>query len=110
MRCVGIEPAAEIRFPSGSTKCGTYEDWQKATGAALDVEQCPHWTLGAAAGFVGPVLGLCDLDTCGINLSGPTTRGKTTGVALGVSTWTSPLLTSGGLLRSMRATQTSIEI
>jgi hypothetical protein len=110
MKCIGIEPAAEIRFPGDAVEAGTFQGWQKAVAAAAGVANCPHWVLGAAAGFVGPVIGLCEFDTCGINFSGPTSRGKTTAVALGVSAWTSPSLTSGGLLRSMLATETSIEI
>jgi uncharacterized protein (DUF927 family) len=110
MRCIGIEPAADIRFPREATEAGTYQGWRTAIAAAGAQADCPHWILGAAAGFVGPVLGLCGFDTCGLNFSGPTSRGKTTAVALGVSAWTSPLITSGGLLRSMLATETSIEI
>jgi hypothetical protein len=110
MKCIGIEPAADIRFPRDAVEAGTYKGWRQAIGIAASVPKCPHWTLGAAAGFVGPVLGLCEFDTCGVDFSGPTSRGKTTAVALGVSAWTSPRLTSGGLLRSMLATETSLEI
>jgi hypothetical protein len=101
---------SNVRIPPEVAKRGTYQGWREAVDAALSVTECPHWTLGAAAGFVGPVIGLCDFDTCGINFSGPTSRGKTTAVALGVSPWTSPLITSGGLLRSMRTTENSIEL
>ena len=67
-------------------------------------------TLGTASGFVGPVIGKCGFDTCGIDFSGRTSLGKTTAVALGVSAWTSPLLGSGGLLRSMKTTENAIEL
>jgi hypothetical protein len=110
LNLIGREPAADIRFPPEVAENGTYEGWRAAINAAVNVQQCPHWRLGVAAGFVGPVLAKCVFDTCGINFSGATSRGKTTAVALGVSPWTSPLLTSGGLLRSMRATENSIEM
>ena len=107
---VEIELMSNVRIPPEAAKRGSYQGWREAIDAALDIKECPHWTLGAASGFVGPVLGLCDFDTCGLNLSGPSSRGKTTAVALGVSCWTSPLITSGGLLRSMRTTENSIEL
>ena len=106
---IGIETTAEIRFPPEAVESGTYEGWRAAIDAAVAVADCPHWRLGAAAGFAGPILARCDFDTCGLNFSGATSRGKTTAEALAVSTWTSPGLTSGGLLRSMRATENSVE-
>jgi len=110
LNIIGIEPAADIRIPPGVAERGTYEDWQAAIDTAIKVEDCPHWTLGAAAGFVGPVLAKCGFETCGVNFSGTTSRGKTTAVALAVSPCSSPELTSGGLLRSMRATENSLEL
>ena len=107
---IGIETTAEIRFPPEAVESGTYEGWRAAIDAAVAVADCPHWRLGAAAGFAGPILARCDFDTCGLNFSGATSRGKTTAEALAVSTWTSPGLTSGGLLRSMRATENSVEL
>jgi hypothetical protein len=105
-----IELMPELRVPPKVAKDGTLEGWRAAIDAALAAPNCWHWTLGAAAGFVGPVMSKCGFDTCGINFSGPSSRGKTTAVALGVSPWSSPRLTSGGLLRSMRATENSLEL
>ena len=105
-----IELIPELRVPPKVAKDGTLKGWRAAIDAALAAPNCLHWTLGAAAGFVGPVMSKCGFDTCGINFSGPSSRGKTTAVALGVSPWSSPRLISGGLLRSMRATENSLEL
>jgi hypothetical protein len=69
---------------------------------------CPHWILGAAAGFAGPILGLIGLDTCGANLSGLSTSGKTFAQKLAVSAWTSPRI-GIGLLQSLRTTENAVE-
>jgi hypothetical protein len=109
LNIIGIEPAADIRVPPEVAEGGALKGWQQAIDAAVSVTDCPHWTLGAAAGFVGPVLSRCGLDTCGVNFSGPTSRGKTTAVALGVSTSSVPKLVPEGLLQSMRATENALE-
>jgi hypothetical protein len=110
MKNIGIELDPAIRPPLEAIRGGTYEGWQTAIAAAIAVEDCPHWILGAASGFAGPILGLCQFDTCGLCVSGPTSRGKTGTLALGVSAWSNPRLTSGGLLRSMNTTQNAIEL
>jgi hypothetical protein len=107
---VQYELIGDARLPPHVVKAGTIEGWRSAIAPAVGVADCPHWTLGAAAGFVGPVQAKCRFDTCGINFSGPSSRGKTTAQALAVSAWTSPAKTSGGLLRSMAATANSLEL
>jgi hypothetical protein len=109
LNIIGIEPAPDIRVPPEIAEGGTLEGWRKAIDAAVGVKDCPHWTLGAAAGFIGPIVARCGFDTCGINFSGPTTRGKTTAVALGVSTSSVPKLVPESLLQSMRATENALE-
>jgi hypothetical protein len=104
-----IELAVGARLTVRAARAGTFQGWREAIAAALAIDACPHWTLGATSGFVGPILSVCSLDTCGINLSGFTSVGKTTGQQLGVSAWSSPLITDGGLLRSMRSTENSVE-
>jgi hypothetical protein len=105
-----IELSADVRIPPEVACSGTLEGWQAAVEAAVTATNCPHWTLGAAAGFVGAVVQLCGFDTCGINFSGPSSCGKTLAQQLGVSVWTSPRLTSGGLLRPANFTANSIEL
>ena len=105
-----LELAADVRLAAEIARGGTLMGWQAATEAAAKVKNCPHWMLGVAGGFVGPILQLCELETCGIDLSGPTSCGKTLGQQLGISVWTSPRLSSGGLLKPARFTQNSIEL
>jgi hypothetical protein len=104
-----IELAVGARLSARAARAGTLEGWQEAVTAALDIDACPHWALGVISGFAGPILALCQLDTCGINFSGATSVGKTTAQQLGVSAWSSPLITDSGLMRSMRSTENSVE-
>jgi putative DNA primase/helicase len=64
-----LELAAGMRIAEPVTS-GTLDGWRAAVEAAVRVTDCPHWTLGLAAGFAGPIVGLTGLDTCGVNLSG----------------------------------------
>jgi hypothetical protein len=75
---------------------------------AISVPSALHWTIGAAAAFAGPILGLVGLDTCGINLSGLSSGGKTTAQRLAVSAWSSPRV-GEALLQSMRTTENAVE-
>ena len=77
--------------------------------AAVTAENCPHWLLSAAASFAGSLVDLTKSDTCGLNLSGGTSLGKTTGQQITVSAWSSPRQSDGGLLKSMRATENAVE-
>jgi hypothetical protein len=87
---------------------GTLDGWRKAIEAAVTVRDCPHWIIGVIAAFAGPVLGLVGLDTCGINLSGLSSGGKTTAQKLAVSAWSSPKV-GDALLQSMRTTENAVE-
>jgi hypothetical protein len=102
--------SADVRIPREIARQGTLTGWQTAVEAALTAPDCPHWTLGVAGGFVGPLVQLCGFDTCGMNYSGPSSCGKTLSQQLAVSVWTCPRLTSGGLLRPANFTTNSIEL
>jgi Domain of unknown function (DUF927)/Toprim domain len=102
-----LELAAAARLP-GAAATGSLEGWRAAVAAAVLATNCPHWILGAAAGFAGPILALIGLDTCGINLSGLSTSGKTLAQKLAVSAWTPPRI-GVGLLQSLRTTENAIE-
>jgi hypothetical protein len=104
-----IELTAAETLPDRVGRSGTIEGWQAAVRAAVTAENCPHWTLGAAAGFAGTIIQLTGLDTCGLNESGDTTLGKTTSQQIAVSAWSSPKQSDGGLLKSMRATENAME-
>jgi Domain of unknown function (DUF927)/Toprim domain len=102
-----LELATAAR-PPGFTKSGSLDGWRAAVAAAVGAPNCPHWILGAAAAFAGPILALISLDSCGINLSGLSTSGKTLAQKLAVSAWTSPRI-GFGLLQSLRTTENAVE-
>ncbi len=105
---MSLELAAKARMAPPAAKSGTMEGWYGAVDAAMKVPGCEHWILGVLAGFVGPIAALAHLDTCGINLSGLSSGGKTLAQRLAVSAWTSPVLGTG-LLQSLRTTENALE-
>ena len=88
---------------------GSLEGWKAASAAAAAVKGCPHFLLGLLAGFAGVVQSLAGLDSCGLNLSGLSSSGKTTAQRLAVSAWTSTAI-GAGLLQSMRSTENAVEV
>jgi hypothetical protein len=104
-----LELAAAVRFTEDVARAGSLEGWRSAVDAAVSVPDCLHWVLGATAGFVGPLVSLLGLDSCGINLSGKSTSGKSTAQRLAVSCWTSPDVRKKGLMQSALATANAIE-
>ena len=46
---VRIELAASVKIADRVSRSGTIEGWQAAVWAAVSAENCPHWTLSAAA-------------------------------------------------------------
>jgi hypothetical protein len=105
----GIELASVARLDPDVAASGTLEGWRSAVEAAVLVPGCPHWILGAIAGFVGPLISLTGLDTCGINLSGQSSSGKSTAQRLAVSAWSTPDLKRRGLAQSARVTANAME-
>lgn len=104
-----LELAAAVRMAPEVAAAGTLEGWRRAIDAALSVVGCPHWTLGVVAAFAGPVVALTGLDTCGINLSGLSSSGKSKAQRLGVSAWSTPDIRRPGLSQSARATDNAVE-
>ena len=102
-----LELATAARF--GTVSRGSLDGWKSAVAAAADAKGCPHFLLGVLAGFAGAVQSLAGLDSCGINLSGLSSSGKTTAQRLAVSAWTSPSI-GAGLLQSMRSTENAVEV
>jgi hypothetical protein len=106
---VRIELAGNAKLPDRVSRRGSIEGWKAAIRAAVNAENCPHWILGAASGFAGVIVDLIELNTCGMNVSGETSLGKTTGQQLAVSAWSSPKGSDRGLLKSMRTTENAVE-
>src|SRR6266446_8555747 len=84
-----IELASSVKLAERISRSGTIEGWQAAVRAAVTAENCPHWTLSGAAGFAGVLVDLIKFDTCGLNESGDSSLGKTTGQQMAVSAWSS---------------------
>ena len=106
---IAVELAAAARMPPAVAEAGSLEGWQAAVAAATSVQGCEHWTLGAIAAFAGPIVGLTGLDTCGINLSGLSSSGKSTAQRLAASAWSVPDIRKPGLFQSARATDNAVE-
>ena len=104
-----VELSAAVRMPSELAVGGSLEGWRRATEAALAVPGCPHWTIGVIAAFAGPILALTGLDTCGINLSGMSSSGKSTAQRLAASAWSTPSAHPKGLAQSARTTDNAVE-
>lgn len=102
-----LELAANARM-GDPARAGTMDGWRAAVEAALGAPNCPHWLLGLAGGFAGAIVALTGLDTCGVNLSGISSSGKTLGQKLAASAWGSPRI-GAALLQSMRTTENALE-
>ncbi|MGW8787135.1 DUF927 domain-containing protein [Heyndrickxia sporothermodurans] len=105
-----LELGVNARMTPRTARGGTLEGWQAALEAAVSVEGCPHWALGVLAGLAGPLVSLCRLDTCGVNVSGITSTGKSTAQRLAASVWSRPLSTvDDSLFQTARATANGTE-
>ena len=89
-------------------RAGSLDGWKSAAAAAFQVPENFHWALGVMAGFAGTLIQLSDLDTCGMNLSGRTSRGKTTAQRLAASAWANPKA-GKGLLHTFNTSSTALE-
>ncbi|UWR04358.1 bifunctional DNA primase/polymerase [Ruegeria conchae] len=73
---------------------GTLDGWRDAANAAFtNVGNLPpnfFWVIGLAGAFAGPLLALADMDGCGFNLSGDSSRGKSMALMMGSTAWTTP--------------------
>jgi hypothetical protein len=106
---IELELVASARLDDDIAASGSLDGWRDAAAAAISVTGCPHWTLGVIAGFVGSLISLTGLDTCGINLSGQSSSGKSTAQRLAVSAWSTPDIRRPGLAQSARATANGLE-
>jgi hypothetical protein len=102
-----LELSAAERMPPEIAVAGQLEAWKHAT--AVSAPNCPYRVLGVLAAFAGPIIALTSVDTCGINLSGMTSSGKSTAQPLAASAWSTPDIRKPGLCQSARATDNAIE-
>jgi phage/plasmid primase-like uncharacterized protein len=109
------QPAADFeltinaRISARAAIGGTPQGWRNAITAAVAVDGCPHWKIGAAAGFAGPLIDLLEINTCGINLSGMSSSGKTLAQRLAASAWSIPAIRDDGLFQSALTTPNAAE-
>jgi hypothetical protein len=105
-----LELSAAMRMSPEIAKAGDFDGWRAAVGTAVSVANCPHWPLGLLAGFAGCLAALAELPTCGINLSGQSSSGKSLAQEIAGSVWSKPDLTAKeSLLQSARNTDNSLE-
>lgn len=109
---------APYRLATGSTvsdpaPMGTLEGWKGAADAAFanigDAAPNFFWVLSVAGGFVGPLMALADVDGCGFNLSGESSKGKSLALTLAASVWATPR-DKKGVFFGMSGTTNSIEL
>ena len=65
--------------------------------------------MGIVAAFAGLLVSLIGLDTCGVNLSGQSSSGKSTAQQLAVSAWSTSDIRRPGLSQSARVTDNATE-
>ncbi len=88
---------------------GTFDGWRQSMEAIANAG-LPHLVLGAASGFVGPLIVLAEADTSGVIFVGPTSKGKTIAQGAGAGVWADPNPKLGrGLFRSARSTDNGLE-
>ena len=105
-----LELAMTSRMDPDISAAGGFEEWKTAISAALAAPNCEHWTICIVAAFAASIASLAGLDTCGINLSGMSSGGKSTGQRLTASAWSTPDIRKPGLCQSARTTTNAIEI
>jgi phage/plasmid primase-like uncharacterized protein len=104
-----LELSMAVRIAPNVAEAGTLAGWRNASATAASVKKCPHWTLGILAGFAGTIVELAGLETCGVNLSGLSSSGKTLAQRLAASAWSSPNIRQPGLFQSARTTDNAVE-
>ena len=104
-----FELSVASRLSASVSRGGTLQGWKDAVASAAAVRGCEHWTIGIIAGFAGPIISLTGLDTCGMNFSGLSSSGKTTGQRLAVSPWSKAVTNKDSLFQSAKATVNSME-
>jgi putative DNA primase/helicase len=104
-----IELDRSAALDSAHATRGSLDEWIAIISEVFREDGVPHLRLGVMAGFAGPLLRLAGLDSCGIALSGRTTRGKTSAQKLAASVWSQQTASQPGLLKSALTTLNALE-
>jgi putative DNA primase/helicase len=86
---------------------GTFEDW--ATAVQTFAAGQSTLTLCLAMAYVGPVLPLLDTGNVGLDLTGPSSIGKSSALNWAASVWGAPLNQPGSIAASLRTTDNAAE-
>ncbi|MFW8594954.1 DUF927 domain-containing protein [Cribrihabitans neustonicus] len=89
-------------------KMGSFAGWRDSVHAAMDVHENFYWSVGAAAGFVGPIMGLMKIDPVGLYFFGESGQGKSDAERLAISPWTT-ITAKRGLFRTLDSTTNAVE-
>lgn len=102
-----VEPAYEdqVGAIAAHRECGTLDGWQQALKG---IDAYPVAKVSVYAGFAAPLLQVVGVDSFTIDISGRSTRGKTTAAKIGLSVWADPSEKGDGLF-SWRTTLISVE-
>ena len=66
---------------------GTLEGWKQEVASKCFDYRTPHWALSLFAGSAGMFLTILDEPTCGVNWSGTSSLGKSTGQMIAAGIW-----------------------
>lgn len=114
-KAFGIAPDHDVELDNeyclskSAAQSGTFPGWKSAISILAECENAHHLTIGLLAGFAGPIIGLCGLNSCGLHLSGISSSGKSTSLKLSASIWSSPEPARNGLFKTARATTNASE-
>jgi uncharacterized protein (DUF927 family) len=109
-RNVAVPTGEKVLLNVGSAAkfeiAGTLDDWQRGVGQL--VRDHSRAVVAVSAAFVGPLLALLNQEGGGVHFYGRSSIGKTTILAAAASVWGRGA-TSGGFVRSWRATANALE-
>lgn len=102
-----IEPRFPEQVPAldAHRPCGTIEDWKQTVKL---VEPYPAAQMGLYAGLAAPLLVPLGLDSGTLDISGRSSRGKSTAAKLGLSPWACPS-EKGGAIATWKTTLLALE-
>ena len=104
-----LELRSDLIMKPRISSAGTLEGWKSGIAKLCEIENVPHWILGAVMGFAGPLVELLDAPTSGFAICGSTSRGKSTAMGIAASIWSTPSERKGGMFRTLNSTDNAVE-